>query len=61
VSTIYGLKTLWLVLKFSLQSLRLARFGIFDKTLPEIVSKYYHKAILGLLAAADPGPESKRW
>jgi len=45
VSTIYGFKTLWLVLKFSLQSLRLARFGIFDKTLPEIVSKYYHEAI----------------
>lgn len=45
VSTIYGLKTLWLVLKFSLQSLRLAHFGIFDKTLPEVVSKYYHQAI----------------
>jgi hypothetical protein len=45
VSTIYGLKTLWLVLKFLLQSLHLARFAIFDKTLPEIVSKYYHDAI----------------
>jgi hypothetical protein len=55
VSTIYGFKTLWLVLKFSLQSLHLARFKIFDKTLPEVVSKYYHGAIFSGAAGRGSG------
>lgn len=45
VSTIYGFKTLWVVTEFLLQRLRLARFRRFNKTLPEVVSKYYHEAI----------------
>jgi glycosyltransferase involved in cell wall biosynthesis len=45
VSTIYGLKTLGVVVAFLLQRSRLGHFRIFDKTLPEVVSKYYHEAI----------------
>ncbi len=45
VSTIYGLKTLGVVLRFILQRTGLVRFRIFDRTLPEVVSKYYHETI----------------
>jgi glycosyltransferase involved in cell wall biosynthesis len=45
VSTIYGLKTLGVVLRFILQRMGLAHFRIFDRTLPEVVSKYYHETI----------------
>jgi glycosyltransferase involved in cell wall biosynthesis len=45
VSTIYGLKTLGVVFRFLLQRLGWARFPIFDRTLPEVVSKYYHETI----------------
>ena len=45
VSVIYGSKTLWTVLKFLLQRMRIARFRMFDCTLEEVVSKYHHKAI----------------
>ena len=45
VSTIYGLKTLGVLLRFVLQRLGLIHFRIFAKTLPEIVSKYYHETI----------------
>lgn len=47
VSTIYGFKTLWVVLEYFLQKMRLVKFPRFDKTLPEVVSKYYHEAIFG--------------
>jgi glycosyltransferase involved in cell wall biosynthesis len=45
VSTIYGLKTLGVALRFILQRLGLAHFRIFDRTLPEVVSKYHHESI----------------
>ncbi len=45
VSTIYGLKTLGVVVRFLMQRLGWARFPIFDRTLPEVVSKYYHETI----------------
>ena len=45
VSTIYGLKTLGVVFRFLLQRLGWARFLIFERTLPEVVSKYYHETI----------------
>ncbi len=45
VSTVYGLKTLGVVCRFALQRLGWARFRIFEKTLPEVVSRHYHEAI----------------
>jgi glycosyltransferase involved in cell wall biosynthesis len=45
VSSIYGIKTLWVLLRFFLQKLRVAHFRIFDRTLPEIVSRYHHEKI----------------
>ncbi len=45
VSTVYGLKTLSVMLRFMLQRLGLAHIRFFEKTLPEVVSKYYHEAI----------------
>jgi glycosyltransferase involved in cell wall biosynthesis len=45
VSSIYGLKTLWVLASFLLQRLGLAHFRIFDRTLPEIVSRYHHENI----------------
>jgi glycosyltransferase involved in cell wall biosynthesis len=45
VSTIYGLKTMGVLLRFVLQRLKVAHFRIFDRTLPEVVSKYYHEAL----------------
>ncbi|NWG12710.1 MAG: glycosyltransferase family 2 protein [Acidobacteria bacterium] len=45
VSTVYGIKTLGVACRFVLQRLGWARFRIFEKTLPEVVSRYYHEAI----------------
>jgi glycosyltransferase involved in cell wall biosynthesis len=45
VSSIYGLKTLWVLVSYFLQRLGLRRFRIFDRTLPEIVSRYHHEKI----------------
>lgn len=45
VSLVYGFKTLWVVLCFALHRLGVARFRVFDRTLPEVISKYYHEAI----------------
>jgi len=45
VSTIYGWKTLAVALQFLLQRMKVARFGMFERTLPEVISKYYHEAI----------------
>lgn len=45
VSLIYGFKTLWVMLCFALRRLGVARFRVFDRTLPEVISKYYHEAI----------------
>jgi glycosyltransferase involved in cell wall biosynthesis len=45
VSSIYGLKTLWVLANYFLQRLGLAHFRIFDRTLPEIVSRYHHENI----------------
>jgi glycosyltransferase involved in cell wall biosynthesis len=45
VSSIYGLKTLWVLVSYLLQSLGLGHFRTFDRTLPEIVSRYHHEKI----------------
>lgn len=45
VSTIYGVKTLGVMMRFLMQRLGLARSALFVKTLPEVISKYYHEAI----------------
>jgi len=45
ISTIYGLKTLWVMLCYALHRSGLLRFQIFDRTLPEVVSRHYHEAI----------------
>ncbi len=45
VSSVYGLKTLGVVLRFILQRLGLGHFPIFVRTLPEVVSKYHHETI----------------
>ena len=45
VSTVYGIKTLWVMLSFALQRSGAFRFRIFARTLPEVISKYYHEAI----------------
>jgi hypothetical protein len=45
VSTIYGLKTVGVLTRFVLQRLGVAHFRVFDRTLPEVVSKYYHEAL----------------
>jgi glycosyltransferase involved in cell wall biosynthesis len=45
VSTIYGLKTVGVMLRFLLQRLGLYRSRIFNRTLPDIVSKYHHETI----------------
>ncbi|MBZ5498518.1 MAG: glycosyltransferase family 2 protein [Acidobacteriia bacterium] len=47
VSTKYGIKTLGVMLSFSLQRLGLYRPAIFNRTLPEVVSRHYHEAIFG--------------
>jgi glycosyltransferase involved in cell wall biosynthesis len=45
VSTVYGIKTVWIMLSFVLQRSGAVRFKIFARTLPEVISKYYHEAI----------------
>ena len=45
VSTVYGSKTVVVVLAFLMQRLRLAHFRLFDRTLPEVISKYHHETI----------------
>jgi hypothetical protein len=45
VSTIYGLKTVGVMVRFLLQRLGLVRFRFFDRKLPDIVSKYHHETI----------------
>jgi glycosyltransferase involved in cell wall biosynthesis len=45
VSTVYGFKTLWVMFCFALQRLGVARFRVFDRTLPEVISKYHHETI----------------
>jgi len=45
VSTIYGFKTLATMCLFVIQHLGWAHFRIFEKTLPEVVSRHYHEAI----------------
>jgi glycosyltransferase involved in cell wall biosynthesis len=45
VSTIYGIKTLWVMLCFLLRRLGLFRARFLEKTLPEVVSRHYHENI----------------
>jgi glycosyltransferase involved in cell wall biosynthesis len=45
VSSIYGLKTLWVLVSYLLQRLGLGHFRTFDRTLPEIVSRHHHEKI----------------
>jgi glycosyltransferase involved in cell wall biosynthesis len=45
VSAIYGTKTLGVILSFLLQKMGLSHSRIFDRTLLDIVSKYYHNSI----------------
>jgi glycosyltransferase involved in cell wall biosynthesis len=45
VSTIYGLKTVGVILRFVLQRLGLVHSRFFDRRLPDVVSKYHHSAI----------------
>ena len=45
VSLVYGLKTCAVLLRYLLQRRGWAKFAIFDRTLPEVVSKYYHDAL----------------
>jgi glycosyltransferase involved in cell wall biosynthesis len=45
VSTIYGLKTLGVMLRFLLQRLNLVHSRFFDRKLTDVVSKYHHGTI----------------
>jgi glycosyltransferase involved in cell wall biosynthesis len=45
VSTIYGLKTVGVMLRFFLQRLGLTHSRFFDRTLTDVVSKYHHGTI----------------
>ena len=45
VSTIYGLKTVGVMISYLLQKLGLVRFKRFEKKLPEVISPYYHQEI----------------
>jgi glycosyltransferase involved in cell wall biosynthesis len=45
VSTIYGLKTVGVMLRFLLQRLGLIHFRFFDRRLADVVSKYHHENI----------------
>ncbi len=45
VSTVYGIKTLGVLGSFLLQRSGAAHFRIFERTLPEVISKYYHEGI----------------
>jgi glycosyltransferase involved in cell wall biosynthesis len=43
VSTIYGIKTLWVMVCYLLARLRIFRARFLEKTLPEVVSRHYHE------------------
>ncbi len=45
VSTIYGLETLGVMIRFFLQRLGLCHFRIFDSKLADVVSRYHHETI----------------
>ena len=45
VSTIYGLKTLGVMIRFLLQRLGLIHLRIFEKKLEDVLSRHYHQAI----------------
>jgi glycosyltransferase involved in cell wall biosynthesis len=45
VSSIYGIKTLGVLARFLLQRSGAAHFRIFERTLSEVISRYYHEAI----------------
>lgn len=45
VSTIYGFKTLGVMLRFLLQRLGLVRSRCFDRKLADVISKYHHRNI----------------
>ncbi|MBN1566215.1 MAG: glycosyltransferase family 2 protein [Acidobacteria bacterium] len=45
VSTIYGIKTVGVMLRFLLQRLGLIHFRFFDRKLTDVVSKYHHGSI----------------
>ena len=48
VSTIYGIKTAGVMLRFLLQKLGLVHSRFFDRKLPDVVSKYHHESIFRL-------------
>ncbi len=45
VSTVYGVKTVGVMLRFLLQRLGLAKFRFFDRRLPDVVSRHHHGSI----------------
>lgn len=45
VSTIYGLKTLGVMVRFLLQRLGFCRFRFFDRRLEDVVSRHHHETI----------------
>jgi len=45
VSTIYGIKTVAVMLRFLLQRLGLIHSRIFDRKLPDVVSRHHHESI----------------
>jgi glycosyltransferase involved in cell wall biosynthesis len=45
VSTVYGLKTLGVMVRFLLHRFHISRISFFQKTLSEVVSRHYHDAI----------------
>jgi hypothetical protein len=45
VSTVYGLKTVGVMVRFCLQRLGLVHSSFFDRRLNDVVSKYYHESI----------------
>jgi len=48
VSTIYGIKTVGVMLRFLLQRLGLIHSRCFDRKLTDVVSKYHHGSIFRL-------------
>jgi len=45
VSTVYGVKTVGVMLRFLLQRLGLAKSRFFDRRLPDVVSRHHHGSI----------------
>jgi hypothetical protein len=45
VSTIYGLKTVGVMLRFLLQRIGWTHAGYYESKLTDVVSKYYHETI----------------